>query len=198
MFTSNRDGGVNQLFVVSLAKLTEDPNDPLVRERIRDARGGCGSWRRRSGRWRRQAAAAAASQVAPAQIELDGIEKRALQLTRGRHRRRRFFLSHDGRTIYFAVGAAAAGAAGAAPAAAGAGARRGAAAGSADDRRGSVRDRHRRTRSPAIAAGTFAGMLPTADRRAIFFRAAAGESAPPAAAARRRRATVAAAAKCIG
>ena len=37
VFTSDRDGAVNQLFAVSLAKLTEDPNDPLVRERIRRA-----------------------------------------------------------------------------------------------------------------------------------------------------------------
>jgi hypothetical protein len=39
IFASNRDGGVNQLFAVPLTRLTEDPNDPLVRERIRRAGG---------------------------------------------------------------------------------------------------------------------------------------------------------------
>src|SRR6185369_10092647 len=39
VFISNRDGGTNQLFVVPLAKLTEDPADPLVREKTRRASG---------------------------------------------------------------------------------------------------------------------------------------------------------------
>ncbi|MGQ0643499.1 MAG: hypothetical protein ACT4P6_22355 [Gemmatimonadaceae bacterium] len=37
LFTSSRDGGTAHLFAVSLARLTEDPNDPLVRERMRRA-----------------------------------------------------------------------------------------------------------------------------------------------------------------
>ena len=43
--------------------------------------------------------------VAPARIDLDGIEKRANQLTRGTSVVTGFFLSNDGRTVYFATGA---------------------------------------------------------------------------------------------
>ena len=39
IFVSDRNDGVAQLFSVPLARLTEDPNDPLVRERIRRAQG---------------------------------------------------------------------------------------------------------------------------------------------------------------
>ena len=41
----------------------------------------------------------------PARIDLDGIEKRANQLTRGTSVVTGFFLSNDGRTVYFATGA---------------------------------------------------------------------------------------------
>ena len=37
VFISDRDDGVAQLFVVPLARQTEDPNDPLVRERLKKA-----------------------------------------------------------------------------------------------------------------------------------------------------------------
>ena len=86
-----------------------------------------------------------------------------------------FFLSRDGRTVYYAVGG---GSAGVAAAAVDAAARR------QPTRQSGLysvgidgRDRRR------IAAGTFAGMQPTADRRAIYFRgavrAAGGDDAPP-------------------
>ena len=42
LFISDRNDGVNQLFSVSLSRLTEDPNDPLVRERQRRAQGARG------------------------------------------------------------------------------------------------------------------------------------------------------------
>ena len=35
VFASNRNGATNQLYAVTLSKIAEDPNDPLVRERIR-------------------------------------------------------------------------------------------------------------------------------------------------------------------
>ena len=39
VFTSARDNGVNHLFAVSLTRLTEDPDDPLVRARRRPPAG---------------------------------------------------------------------------------------------------------------------------------------------------------------
>src|ERR1017187_8928626 len=111
VFTSDRDGGANQLFVVSLTKLTEDPNDPLVRERIRNATTASAGRGGRGAAAGGGAASAGADQpasvsLAPAPIDLDGIEKRAMQLTRGASPVTGFFLSNDGRTIYFATGAA--------------------------------------------------------------------------------------------
>jgi len=166
VFTSNRDGGQNQLFAVSLARLTEDPNDPLVRERMRRAAGG------RGGRGNDTSGAAS---VSPISIDLKGIERRVTQLTRGTSGVGSYFLSRDGRTVYYAVGGGGFGGGG------GRGGGRGAGADNSQNGLYSVsidgRDRRR------IAAGTFAGMQPTADRRTVYFRgqvrAPAGEDAPP-------------------
>jgi tricorn protease len=165
VFTSNRDGGQNQLFAVSLSKLTEDPNDPLVRERIRRAAGG------RGGRGNDSSS----SSAGPTSIDLKGIERRVTQLTRGTSGVGSYFLSRDGRTVYYAVGGGGFGGGG------GRGGGRGAGGDNSQNGLYSVsidgRDRRR------IAAGTFAGMQPTADRRTVYFRgqvrAAAGEDSPP-------------------
>ena len=167
VFTSNRDGGQNQLFAVSLARLSEDPNDPLVRERMRRAPGG----RAGGGRGNDSSAASAG----PASIDLKGIERRVTQLTRGTSGVGSYFLSRDGRTVYYAVGGGGFGGGG------GRGGGRGAAADNSQNGLYSVsidgRDRRR------IAAGTFAGMQPTADRRTVYFRGQvrtpAGEDGPP-------------------
>jgi tricorn protease len=142
VFTSTRDGGVSQLFTASLARLTEDPDDPLVRER------------RRRDRERGD------SLAGPPQIRVDveGIERRAVQLTRGARPVSGLFLSRDGRTVYFATGGGFGGGGQAPPDSAQA-SEDGLFAISIDGR-----DRRR------VAAGTFAGMVPTADRRAVFFR----------------------------
>lgn len=171
VFASNRDGGVNQLFAVSLVRMTEDPNDPLVRERNRRAAGANGG--------RGNAVTVRANEVdnagGPFAIKVDsrGIDRRAVQLTRGTSGVGSYFLSRDGRTVYFAVGGGFGGRGG--------GGGRGAA--SADASQNGLysvsidgRDRRR------IAAGTFAGMQPTADRRAVYFRGqvrAAADDAPP-------------------
>jgi tricorn protease len=154
VFSSNRDGAQNQLFAVSLTRLTEDPDDPLVRERIRRASAG------RGGRGGGAGAADSSSASSPLTITVDlkGIDRRATQLTRvggvGS-----WFLSRDGRTVYYAVG--------------GAGGRGGGGRGAAptDNSQNGLysvsldgRDRRR------IASGTFAGMQPTADRRTVYFR----------------------------
>jgi tricorn protease len=139
---------------VSLSRLTEDPNDPLVRERVRRSAPAAGRGGRGGG-------AGPDSTVGPSRIDLPDIEKRAIQLTRGTVGVSSFFLSNDGHTVYFAVGGGVGGRGG--------GGRGGAAADDAAAGLFSVgidgRDRRR------IAAGTFAGMQPTADRRTIFFRA---------------------------
>ena len=185
VFTSDRDGAINQLFVVSLAKLTEDPNDPLVRERIRDAAaaaGGRGS-RGGGGGAAGDASAGAAAGVAPTRIDLDDIEKRANQITRGTTPVTAFFLSNDGRTIYFAAGGGGGRGAAPTPTPAPAPARgRGAATGTTGDQASGlfaigIDGRDRRT----VASGSFPGLRPTTDRRAVFFRAAAsaaGSQAP--------------------
>jgi tricorn protease len=168
VFTSNRSGALNQLFAVSLAKLTEDPNDPLVRERIRRAApaGGRGG---RGGGGAGDTAGGSVAVAPPGSIDLDGIEKRAIQLTRGSAAVSGFFLSTDGRTVYYAAGGGFGGR-GAAPAPAPG---RGAAAAADTQNTGLFaigidgRDGRR------IAGGSYPGMTPTADRRAIFFRATA-------------------------
>jgi tricorn protease len=156
VFRSNREGGANQLFAVSLTRLTEDPNDPLVRERARPARPrGRGADRAES------SDDAPAAEVTMA-VDTAGIDRRARQITRGGPGVGAFFFSRDGRTVYFTVGGGGFGF-GPPPTAA---------AGSDAQNTGLFvvgvdgRDRRR------IAEGTFAGLAPTADRQTIFFRAA--------------------------
>lgn len=178
VFTSTRDAGVSQLFIASLVRLTEDPNDPLVRERLRRAQ------QRTGGRPEREGPAPAERgdttfgapppAATPIRVDVAGIERRAVQLTRGSTPVGVFFLSRDGRTIYFTTGGGG-GFGGGAPA-----------ADSSDAGLHSTgidgRDRRR------IASGTFPGLTPTADRRTIFFRRTAraadedGPGGPPAAA----------------
>ncbi|MGH7471287.1 MAG: S41 family peptidase, partial [Longimicrobiales bacterium] len=87
VFSSNRDAGVNHLFVVSLRRLAQDPDDPTVRAGAR--RGGRGG------------GADSAAAVATTIIEADGISRRALQITTGTNAVGSYFLARDGRTIYF-------------------------------------------------------------------------------------------------
>jgi tricorn protease len=131
VFISNRDG-TDQLYVVSLARPTEDPDDPLVRARQRQ--------RTESRDTTAPATGAAAREI---RVDVERIGRRAVQLTRGSNAVGSYFLSRDGRTIYFA--------------------------GSDDDGPGLFaigidgRDRRR------ITAGTFLDIKPTADRRAVFY-----------------------------
>jgi tricorn protease len=170
VFTSNRDADTNQLFVVSLAKLTEDQNDPLVRERVRNAAAAAGRGRGAQTGGGNEPAAAP-GQIAPPKVELQGIEKRAVQITRGTNAVTGFFLSTDGRTIYFSTGGAGARGRGAAPAPAAPARGQGAGAAAGDTATGlfaiDIDGRNRRT----VATGNFPGMVPTPDRRMVFFRA---------------------------
>lgn len=173
LFTSNRNGTTTQVYAVALTRVTEDPNDPLVRERLRRA-AGAGAAAGGAGRGGRGAGAEGgdAAAVATMRVDLTGIERRAMELTSGTNSVGSYFLSRDGRTVFYAVGGGAGGRGGA-------GARGGAVPDPAANGLFSVgidgRDRRR------IAAGTFAGMQPTADRRLVYFRgqvAGGGAAAP--------------------
>jgi tricorn protease len=144
IFVSDRNDGVPQLFSVPLARLSEDPNDPLVRERIRRAQGNRGGGAAEAGQG--TGGGRGAQNQPPAALttpDLTNIDRRAVALTSGAEPVQGYFLSQDGRTIYFR---------------------------SRDEQGAALysvgidgRDRQR------LVAGTFAGMTATADRRRIFF-----------------------------
>ncbi len=165
VFTSNREDGVNQLFVVSLTKLVEDPNDPLVRERLRRAAGGA---RREAGADSAAGPARGSLPVAasaPIRVDAEGIARRAAQLTRGANAvGNNFFLSRDGRTIYYTIGGGGFG---------GGGGQGGGAPASEVTGLYSV-DIGGRDPARRLVGGTFPQMTPTADRRAIYFTRGAG------------------------
>jgi len=123
VFASDRDGTV-QLFVVALDRVKEDPDDPLVRERLKKAR------------------AEKKEEAAPFRVDVTGIDRRAVQITRG-EAVGPWFVSADGKLVYFV---------------------------SSDDKgRGlfSVgldgRDRKR------VTDGAFSGLAPTADTKKVFY-----------------------------
>ena len=140
VFASARDGGTNHLFAVSLVGLAEDPDDPLVRARQRPAGGAAAdSVAPRGGR-----GGQAGDAAQPVRVDADGIGRRAVQLTSGTNAAGTFFLSRDGRTVYFT---------------------------SADaDGPGlfaiGIDGRDRRK----VASGSFAGLTPSHDRRFVFYR----------------------------
>jgi tricorn protease len=132
VFESTRDGGVPHLFTVALQRLTADPADPLTR-----------------------AAAApkgdSASKAVPATVlQMDGIDKRARQLTTGAYGDDEYFISRDGRTIYF----------------------------TGSDKDGAAlfsvgtdgKDRKK------VVAGTYNTVIPTADTKAFFYEQGNGAS----------------------
>ncbi len=149
VFHSNRDGGTNHLFAVSLRRLTGDPSDPIERERrergraLRDppTTGGGADTASRGGT--REAEAPAPQ---PIRVDADGIERRAIQLTSGDNGVSSYFLSEDGSTIYFL---------------------------SSDDEGPAlfaigIDGRNQRR----VAPGAFPGITPAHDRRTVFFRGA--------------------------
>jgi tricorn protease len=135
IFSSNRTGGASQLFKVSLAKQTEDPDDPLVKESLKKQDEGKG-----------RDAASTGAPIPPALIvDLDGIERRAVPLTSGATGVGDFFLSKDGKLVYFT---------------------------GQDDKGPGLfsigldgKDRRK------ITEGTFPGLSPTEDRKFVFYRA---------------------------
>jgi tricorn protease len=140
VFTSSRDAGVNHLFVASLARMTEDPDDPMVRAR-RGNRGAAAP--RDSAAGGAAAADTAAAARGAVRVDTDGIARRAIQLTRGTNGVGSYFLSRDGRTIYF----------------------------TSSDNEGpvlfaiNIDGRERRK----VTAGSFPSLTPTYDRRTVFY-----------------------------
>ncbi|HVL68594.1 MAG TPA: S41 family peptidase [Vicinamibacterales bacterium] len=135
VFLSDRDGGTPHLFVVPLERQKEDPDDPLVRERLKRA----ASARPARGEGNAPAAPAPAALT----VDTSRIDRRAVQLTRGEQGVQAYFLSTDGKTIYFRT----------------------------TDERGpglftiTIEGKDRRR----VAEGAFAGLTPTHDRKKVFY-----------------------------
>jgi tricorn protease len=88
LFLSSRDSGNTHLFRTSLRRRTEDPDDPLVRERRRETQ-------------TTDTPKSEGQQAIPALVvETEGIGRRAVQLTTGASVRSPI-LSKDGKTVYF-------------------------------------------------------------------------------------------------
>ena len=128
IFTSNRDG-TNHLFTVPLQRVTEDPDDPLVKERLKKEEAEKGK---------------AEEETFEVKIDLNGIDRRAIQLTRGSNGAGSYFLSADGNTIYYTSSDA-----------------QGPGLFSMD-----IDGKNQRK----VTEGSFSGLTPTADRKMVFYR----------------------------
>lgn len=98
VFTSDRDGGDTNLFAVSLARMTEDPDDPIVRA----ARAKAAPQRRKKD----DDAETEKPASGAIKIDVDGIDVRPRQLTRGSDRIGSLLLSKDGKTVFYTRGGA--------------------------------------------------------------------------------------------
>ena len=136
VFLSDRDAGIAHLFIVPLDRQREDPDDPLVRERLKKAAPARPA--------RPEGTAAPAPAPAALTVDVTRIGRRAVQLTRGDQAVAAYFLSTDGKTIFFR----------------------------SQDERGpglftiTIEGKDRRR----ISDGPFAGITPTQDRRKVFYR----------------------------
>ena len=147
VFISDRSSS-NQLWMVPLTRQTEDPNDPVVRERRRRAEGGRG---RGAGSGEAdapggaQGGRGAQNQPPPAlaAVDLTGIRDRAVPITTGTQAVQAYFLSPDGQTVYFRSSDA--------------------------DGPGLFSIGLDGKNRQKLVAGPFQGMTPTADRRTLFY-----------------------------
>ncbi len=145
VFTSNRSGGTTHLFAVPLARLAEDPDDPLARARKQEEEEeGEGERSERGGRTDREAREEESEESEPLKIELEGIDSRARQLTSGENGASSFFLSADGETIYFIS--------------------------SDDDGRGLFSIGIDGEGQRKVTDGSFSGLTPSADRKSVYYR----------------------------
>jgi len=87
VFTSTRDSGISHLFVLPLERLVEDPDDPLVKERLKKNE--------------IKKDEIEASENSSLKLNMEGIDRRAVQITSGEAAVGSFFVSKDGKKIYF-------------------------------------------------------------------------------------------------
>jgi len=92
VFTSNRDNGTNHLFVLALDKMQEDPDDPLVKEKNK---------KKKPAKKEDDKEENAKDKKPALKLNMDRIKRRAIQITSGSESAGSFFLSADGKTIYF-------------------------------------------------------------------------------------------------
>jgi len=89
VFTSNRDNGISHLFVLPLGRQAEDPNDPLVKEKQKQKESP-------------KTKESVENSGSPAlRVDMDDIDRRAVQITEGDNGVVSFFLSKEGQKIYF-------------------------------------------------------------------------------------------------
>jgi len=128
VFISTRDNGVNHLFVLPLEKVKEDPGDPLVREKLKK---------------KKKEKKESSKEIQQLVLEMERIDRRAVQVTEGENGVESYFLSEDGKKIYFT---------------------------SRDDKGPGLFsidiDGRNRTK---ITDGTFRNLTPTADRKTVFY-----------------------------
>ena len=131
VFRSNRNNGVNHLFVVALDKMKENPKDPLVKERSKNEK-------------EKNKSKEKAEDTFEVTVDLNRIDKRAFQLSSGSNAVGSYFLSADGKTIYF----------------------------TGRDQKGSglFSVKIDGTDQKKITDGNFPGLVPTADKKVIFYR----------------------------
>ena len=94
VFSSNRNSGINHLFLLWLDKITEDPDDPMVKEREKNKD-------KKADEKADKKEEKADEKKAALKLEMARIKKRAIQITTGDESSGSFFLSKDGKTIYF-------------------------------------------------------------------------------------------------
>lgn len=128
VFSSSRNSGINQLFKVPLQKLNEDPADPLVRERLNKVK---------------KSKDKKSETVQTIDLDMNDIKRRAIPITSGANSIGNFFLSKDGKTIYFT--------------------------GSDDKGQGLFSITLDGKNRKKITDGNFRGLKPTIDRSAIFY-----------------------------
>jgi len=90
VFNSSRDNGINHLFVVPLERVIEDPDDPLVKERLKQ-----------NETKKDKTKPSGEEKTCNLKLNVDGIERRTVQITRGEEGVGSFFLSSDGKKVYF-------------------------------------------------------------------------------------------------
>ncbi|MCP4726344.1 MAG: hypothetical protein GY863_14970, partial [bacterium] len=84
VFLSTRDNGIAQLFYVPLNRVTEDPDDPLVKEK---------KAKEKKNKDEEEEYAVT--------VDPEDIDRRAVQITDGDNRVGSYFLSADGETVYY-------------------------------------------------------------------------------------------------